>query len=105
MNPNDPTPQIAIDPQQEIDIDPGLFERYTGHYESSAGLAFDIVLDADALAIQFPGATPRLRARTETEFFTDGGAEVSFELDEGGRAVGLELSAPSIPRISALRVP
>jgi CubicO group peptidase (beta-lactamase class C family) len=88
----------------EIQLDPGSLQGYAGRYQSEAGLAFDVILEAGRLAIRFPGATPALRARTATEFFTDGGAEVTFRLDELGRAVGLELRAPSIPRISAIRV-
>jgi hypothetical protein len=88
----------------EIQLDPVLFDRYVGRYRSEAGLAFDVIQEQGSLAIRFPGTTPRLRARSATEFYTDGGAEVTFDLDESGRATRLELRAPTIPRLSAVRV-
>jgi CubicO group peptidase (beta-lactamase class C family) len=88
----------------EVQLDPASLEGYVGRYQSEAGLAFDVILEEGRLAMRFPGATPTLRARSATEFFTDGGAEVTFHFDELGRAVRLELRAPSIPRLSAVRV-
>jgi serine-type D-Ala-D-Ala carboxypeptidase/endopeptidase len=88
----------------EVQLDPASLEGYVGRYQSEAGLAFEVILEEGRLAIRFPGATPVLRARTATEFFTDGGAEITFNLDELGRATSLELRAPSIPRLSAARI-
>ncbi len=93
------TPPAGAAPSRtEIRVDPSIFDRLIGRYEPAPGGAFDVTREGDALMIQLPGI-PRLRLRAETarRFYVaeDTRITVTFELDAGGNATALTLSAPS----------
>jgi D-alanyl-D-alanine-carboxypeptidase/D-alanyl-D-alanine-endopeptidase len=99
-------PAGAAPEKKEIQVDPALFDRYSGRYEPAPGVAFTLTREADALMIQLPG-TPKLRLRAESErdFFVAENTRVgvSFVVDPDGRVTGLLLRSPA-GEASATRV-
>jgi CubicO group peptidase (beta-lactamase class C family) len=91
-------PAGAAPARTEIPMDPATFDRLVGRYEATAGIAFEISREADALMIQLPGL-PRLRLRPESArtFYVAENTRitVTFDLDAAGRATGLTLTAPT----------
>lgn len=82
----------------EIQIDSAALDRLVGRYEPRPGVGFDVSKEGDSLMIQLPGI-PRLRLRAETprSFYVAENMRitVTFDLDTGGRATALTLSAPT----------
>jgi CubicO group peptidase (beta-lactamase class C family) len=76
-----------------IPVDAKILERYAGRYELSPTFALTVTLEEGRLMMQATGQPKvELFAESETKFFLRAvDAQVSFEVDEQGRATGLIL--------------
>ncbi|HET9482397.1 MAG TPA: serine hydrolase [Xanthomonadales bacterium] len=79
--------------RQRVEVDERLLERYAGRYELAPGLEFEVTKARGHLEVRL-GDQPRFPAYPESEskfFFDVVDAQISFVLDEDGRAVALVL--------------
>ena len=77
----------------EIQVDEKVMQGYVGRYELTPSVAFTISVEDGKMTVQLTGQ-PKipLYAKSETEWFCKVvPAEITFELDEAGKCVALEL--------------
>ena len=76
-----------------IHIDPSIYDRYIGTYELAPGFNLTVTRSDDRLLTQATGqAQVEVYPSSETEFFlTVVDAQLTFEIDEEGRAVAVTL--------------
>jgi len=77
----------------EIQVDEKVMQQYVGRYDLAPTVAFTIAVDDGQLTVQLTGQ-PKipLYAKSETEWFCKVvPAEITFELDDSGKCVSLEL--------------
>jgi CubicO group peptidase (beta-lactamase class C family) len=110
---NPTVPLADIDPPQqrtEMPIDPQILDRYTGRYQASPQLTFEITRDDGRLFVQAVNqamSAPRFEVFAESEktFFakvTD--KQITFEIGADGRATSLTLYSAGRVTMTAARV-
>jgi CubicO group peptidase (beta-lactamase class C family) len=76
-----------------VDVEPAILDRYVGVYELQPGVTFDVQREGNRLTVQLTGQSRfTLSAESDTKFFlTVVDAQISFEVDDQGRATALIL--------------
>lgn len=83
----------ATSPRRRIEVDGSVLTRYVGRYELAPGLEFEVTQAAGHLDVRL-GDQPRFPVYAESEskfFFEVVDAQITFVLNEEGRAVSLVL--------------
>ena len=80
-------------PRKEIQVDPDIFDNYTGYYQLTPTAIFTVRRIGDQLFVELTGQ-PSYQVYAESThkfFYKVGPAQISFITDEQGRATGLVL--------------
>jgi CubicO group peptidase (beta-lactamase class C family) len=73
-------------------VEPAVYQKYAGLYQLDAGFKITMMVEEGRLWGQGEGQPKfELLPESETKYITDFGASVSFELDQGGEAVALDI--------------
>jgi CubicO group peptidase (beta-lactamase class C family) len=90
----DPTvPLQKTDKRAEVTVDVDTLKRYTGKYQLTPELIFDVDLDGTQLRVQVTGQ-PRIPVYPESEvkfFYKVVDAQLTFQVDDDGNVTGLIL--------------
>jgi hypothetical protein len=86
-------PSNLIPAPKEVTVDPGVFDRYVGHYSFPSSNVMTVSRDGDRFLTQLPGQPQvQIYATGEREYFTKVvEARISFITDEQGAATALIL--------------
>lgn len=89
-----------------VEVDPSIYENYTGQYQLNPDLVVTITTEDSHLYVQAPNQPPiELLPESETDFFAKvADLQVHFETDQTGKATevvimdtGQEIHAPRVP--------